>query len=361
MQDSIPFRSGKDAGMKKDWAWQKIENPSDEQIAMWSKAFPDAINTGILTKRSPCFDIDILQPEAAEAVEALAREYTESGITLVRFGLAPKRSIPLRTDVPFSKISAALQAPDGTRQGVECLGNGQQTVVDGIHKDTHQPYRWHGGNLHETRLADLPIVNQGLAAEFVDKATALLAQDFGYAAPKTGSRAGTRRNPRPLGLDPYGEPTTFWGRVNKAALANLDKWVPKLFAEFKFYSNNPAGPTYRVSSKALRRDYEEDLSITPTGITDWAVWDQGDERKGRRCALDLVLEWGGSPDAKAAAFWLCEQIGVDPGSSDLTERPMMRPASKQKHHVAKRVFTVGTSRTLASSMIVAEMICQVFL
>ena len=270
-------------------------------------------HTGILTKRSPCFDIDILVPEAAEAVETLAREYTESGITLVRFGLAPKRSIPLRTDAPFSKISIALRLEDGVKQGVECLGNGQQTVVDGTHPDTRQPYKWHGGNLYETRLTDLPLVDQRVAAEFVDKAVALLVGDYGYTVAKTGSRTGTRNRSRPLGLDLRAEPTTFWGRANQAALANLDKWVPKLFPEgFTFYPNNPAGPTYRISAKALKRDYEEDLSLTPGGIVDWAVWDVGDERQGRRTPIDIVLEWGGAPDAKAAAFWLCEQTGLDP-------------------------------------------------
>jgi hypothetical protein len=147
----------------------------------------------------------------------------------------------------------------------------------------------------------------------VDKATALLVQDFGYTAPKTGSKAGSRNRSRPLGLDPWGEPTTFWGRVNQAALANLDKWVPNLFPEgFTFYPGNPAGPTYRISPKALKRDYEEDLSLTPNGIVDWAVWDVGDERHGRRTPIDVVLEWGGAPDPKAAAFWLCEQIGLEP-------------------------------------------------
>jgi hypothetical protein len=248
--DPIPVR-GKDPGMKKDWAWQKIENPSDEQIAMWSKAFPDAINTGILTKRVPCLDIDVHVPQAADAVEALAREYIENGTALVRFGLAPKRAMPFRVDIPFGKISVAYQGADGTRQGIEFLGNGQQIVVDGIHKDTHQPYRWHGGNLYETPIADLPLIDAKAAGELIGKANTLLVNDFGYAAPKTGSRAGTRRNPRPLGLDPYGEPTTFLGRVNQAALANLDKWVPKLFAEFKFYPNNPAGPTFECRQRHL--------------------------------------------------------------------------------------------------------------
>jgi hypothetical protein len=41
----------------------------------------------VLTRTSPAFDIDILDPEAAEAVERLARErFEESGVFPVRFG-----------------------------------------------------------------------------------------------------------------------------------------------------------------------------------------------------------------------------------------------------------------------------------
>jgi len=40
--DPIPVR-GKNPGMKKGWAWETIQAPTDDQIAMWSKAFPDAI------------------------------------------------------------------------------------------------------------------------------------------------------------------------------------------------------------------------------------------------------------------------------------------------------------------------------
>jgi hypothetical protein len=34
-------------------AWQTLENVSREQIAMWSKTWPDANNTGILTPAVP--------------------------------------------------------------------------------------------------------------------------------------------------------------------------------------------------------------------------------------------------------------------------------------------------------------------
>jgi hypothetical protein len=38
-------------------------------------------------------------------------------------------------------------ARDGTEHKIELLCDGQQIVVDGIHTDTHQPYRWPNGDM----------------------------------------------------------------------------------------------------------------------------------------------------------------------------------------------------------------------
>src|SRR5262249_15613718 len=90
-------------------------NPAE--IALWDKLFADASNTGVLTRLAPTLDIDILNPEAAKAVEELVRErFEERGFVLVRIGKAPKRAIPFRTDTPFKKIVANLIAPDGSEQ-----------------------------------------------------------------------------------------------------------------------------------------------------------------------------------------------------------------------------------------------------
>jgi hypothetical protein len=142
----IPLR-GKNPAMKKDWAWQTLGDASPEQIAMWAKVFPDARNTGLLTRLCPAFDIDIEVPEAAEAVEALARELAEErGYVLVRFGRAPKRAILFRTNEPgFPIVNQVLTAPDGSEQRVELLASGQQLAAFGTHPETHQLYSWHGG------------------------------------------------------------------------------------------------------------------------------------------------------------------------------------------------------------------------
>jgi AAA domain/Bifunctional DNA primase/polymerase, N-terminal len=164
-------------------AWQQKVNCNAEEIASWSRFFPEAASTGILTRATPTIDIDILNPEAAEAIEALARErFEERGYFLVRIGQAPKRAIPLRTDAPFKKIVGNVIAPDGSEQKIELLGDGQQVVVFGIHPSTGKPYSWHGGEPGAVRWEDLPYVSTSEAKAFVDDAVRLLVEEHGYKA-----------------------------------------------------------------------------------------------------------------------------------------------------------------------------------
>jgi hypothetical protein len=100
----------------------------------------------------------------------------------------------------------------------------------------------------------------------------------------------------------------FFRNVNERALAALDLWVPALFGPAAVYQLGTRG--YRISSRALGRDLEEDLSISPQGIVDFGVHDMGDPRDGKRTPIDLVMEYGNEPDAKAAAFRLCERLGL---------------------------------------------------
>jgi hypothetical protein len=110
-------------------------------IDTWAVTRADHLSTGILTGNTPFVDIDVTVEEVAEEIEALFEAELEN--SAVRIGLPPKRAIPFRADVPFRKISTSFLSPNGKIQKVEILGDGQQIVVDGIHPDTHQPYRWH--------------------------------------------------------------------------------------------------------------------------------------------------------------------------------------------------------------------------
>jgi bifunctional DNA primase/polymerase-like protein len=166
--------------------WQKHTDVTAHEIERWTRACPAAENTGILTRLAPVLDIDIVDPEAAEAVERLARErFEEHGYVLVRFGAPPKRAIPFRTDAPFAKIVARLVAPDGSDgQRLELMCDGQQMVVDGVHPNTHRPYSWHGGALGQIQRLDLPYLHEEEARQLVDDAAELLIRDFGYRLPE---------------------------------------------------------------------------------------------------------------------------------------------------------------------------------
>lgn len=88
-------------------------------------------------------------------------------------------------------------------------------------------------------------------------------------------------------------------RVNEAAYANLDSWVPQLFpsATRKEYG-------WRVTSKALGRDLQEDLQLSADGIMDFG------EEQGMS-PIDVVMKWGpGLSTAKDAMHWLAPIVGV---------------------------------------------------
>ena len=159
--------------------WQNWQTNPNE-IKLWLKLYPTAINTGALTKFTPAIDVDITFLPAAEAIEELAREeFEERGYVLTRIGLPPKRAVLLRTDEPFAKETRAFTAPDGSKHKIEVLGDGQQVVVDGIHPDTGKPYTWHGGSPLTIAWGDLPYVRRDDIITFLDKAVTAL-ESFGF-------------------------------------------------------------------------------------------------------------------------------------------------------------------------------------
>jgi hypothetical protein len=97
-----------------------------------------------------------------------------------------------------------------------------------------------------------------------------------------------------------------WKDLNDRAIRNLDAWVPRLFP--KAIRSNQG---WRVSSAALGRNLEEDISFTADGIVDFGVADQGDRNQGRRTAIDIVEEWD-KRDFNGAVTWLCEALGLNP-------------------------------------------------
>jgi len=189
-------------------------------IDTWAITRPDHLNTGVLCAGTPFVDIDVTDEEVAEEIEALFEKELES--SAVRIGLPPKRAIPFRTDAPFKKIATQFRAPNGLVHKVEVLGDGQQIVVNGIHPDTHRPYRWHG---HEPgpklRREDLPLMTAERAAEFIAAAAAIME---GHGWEKVGRKAKGAAND---GAD-HGEGASI--RERSYAQAALEGSVEELTA-----------------------------------------------------------------------------------------------------------------------------------
>lgn len=107
--------------------------------------------------------------------------------------------------------------------------------------------------------------------------------------------AGAQRQPAPD--QPQG-PDDF-ARVNAVALALLDVWVPSLFPQARKEGGTGA---WRVRSRDLGRDLQEDLSLHPSGIRDFGA-EEG------LTPIDVVLRFKGGT-AKEALTWLAGAVGM---------------------------------------------------
>ena len=172
--------------------WEQLGDITEEMLAMWSKTWPDAVGTGILTRTMPTLDLDILNEEAVRILRrtcprAVRGERPDPGAHRP----APKRAIPFRTTEPFDKFTVNLVAPNGSQQKIEFLGDGAQVAAFGIHPETKQPYRWHGGMPGEIKLEELPYIREDAAHTLVDELVHILVERFGYVRAK--DRPGKRK------------------------------------------------------------------------------------------------------------------------------------------------------------------------
>jgi Bifunctional DNA primase/polymerase, N-terminal len=199
--------------------WQDIV-ATPAIIDRWTNLWPESMSTGLLTRTTPAIDIDIMHPEAAAAVEDLARErFEERGYFLVRIGRPPKRAILFRTDEPFRKIVRSFSYSNCDPKHppkIEILAKGQQLVAAGIHPDTGKPYAWHGGEPGEIRREDLPYVREDemglswtpLPAYWSKNSASLTARSRKTATARMMTKSSTMRSAR---AGPVSSPTSSPG------------------------------------------------------------------------------------------------------------------------------------------------------
>ena len=323
----IPIKQGEKRPLMKHWQNARVGAADLPRYANHG--------VGVLTGQG-AYPLAALDVDTKD--EALAKRFVEwcedhLGITVARVGNAPKILLVYRADSEgFGKVTSHWYEDFAcVEHRLEVLGKGQQFVAYHIHPDTEQPYEWVDflGGLESVPASDLPIISE---AQIADAITAFeqMALDAGLTivAPKVSKAPQLPRERTQPSED------DFFGRVNQAAIENLNAWVPILFPLAREYGNG-----FRVSSVDLGRDLEEDLSLLPQGIVDFGVADMGDERQGKRSPIDTVLEWSiqlfDDPlDAPLnpfdAALWLCECL-------DVSRESLGFGLKKAKEKITKRV------------------------
>jgi AAA domain/Bifunctional DNA primase/polymerase, N-terminal len=200
--EPIPILSGRKRPPMNGWSEIRITiSPDEDVITPWADTYPGALSTGIRTRFTPGFDIDIPDQGVADQVEQALLNMIPSGTILKRVGQPPKRLIPFRCIAPFKKISATFKAPDDTVHKVEVLADGQQFVAEGIHENTQQPYRW-ADNVCLLDVAHeyLPLIDEALARRFVDEAREIMkgagwTEVNAQGEPKKRSKTNGRARP----------------------------------------------------------------------------------------------------------------------------------------------------------------------
>ena len=175
-----------------NWTALQVTEP---EIDSWFQRYPEAKNTGVLTRTTPAVDIDVHDADIADEIEALLWELVGTR-GLVRFGQRPKRACLFRTDKPFGKlVTPTFVSASELENRVEILCSGQQLIVSGVHPDTGQDYAWFGGDFDKITRADLPELSQEVAQEFISKAAALMreqgwTEETATRKPNGGADAG---------------------------------------------------------------------------------------------------------------------------------------------------------------------------
>jgi hypothetical protein len=315
--------------------WQNIV-ALEGDIDGWFHQYPAAFNTGILTRTTPAVDIDVYDPDVAQAIEGMLWEMMGTR-GIVRFGQAPKRAALFRTETPFPKISTPVfTSPTGQRHRVEVLCSGQQIVVLGTHPGTGKPYSWHGGEPGNVARADLPELTETVAREFVTKAADIMRAQQGW----TEEVRKTNNAQHAAGESSDEFDSIYGNRQRKYALAALQGCTAELSAMAPDSGRNDKlnAVAFRLGTMCARgwinRD-EVESRLFAAAVACQLVADDGEAATRatlvsglgggeQRPHPDLTDEtasapssnpaptfnlfWHGEPDTRPPHFWLAEKL-----------------------------------------------------
>lgn len=289
--EPLPIAPGEKRPTIKGWSKLTVDQ---ECVEKWVSNGRASHYVGLRTGRVVAVDIDI---DDAELTERLVEDASWTlGEGLRRVG-KPGRALLLyrvRGDEGRKSV-VSLIGPNGGEHAVEVLARGQQFVAYGQHPSGVE-YDWIGDGPAEVSVGELAEVSMQEVSRWLAGVADLLPQGWSVAQTQAGLDDDERW------LSTYVSPSAVEAmepidRVNYEALRRFDAWVPDLFGD----AAKPYQGGYRVSSQALGRALQEDLSLHPSGIRD-----HGEERG--MTAVQVVGQWGETGDPVG---WLADRLGVD--------------------------------------------------
>jgi Bifunctional DNA primase/polymerase, N-terminal len=304
--------------------WYVFPAPAGEKKSHKSAEHSDGRNWGMTTdadeirrdfKRWPSANIGIVTGEVSgifvvetdtaaghgegtDGAAALAILEAKHGrLPSTRMAISPSGSVHRYFAHPGNKV---WSRSGDIAPGVDCKGDGGMVVappsiMPARAATADKPakpggaYRW----LNDLRIAPAPQwLLDIVCAETVK--------------PTEPSPKATNGKPRsPFFAPSDGE--SFFSKVNANAMTSFSAWVPALCPKATLESISGMR-VWRVTSAALGRNLQEDLSFAPNGIFDFGT------REGLT-PIDAVMKFSSSPPnstATEAAFWLCERMEIAP-------------------------------------------------
>ncbi len=244
-------------------------------LARWERLRPNAAalrawgnwgaNIGLRTRNFPTFDCDADDAAIARVVEEVISGSLGlfGGTVAVRRRVgSPRFAIPARLEgPPLGKAVLAFTLPDGRRQKVELLGDGQQFVVAGVHKSGAR-LEWS----ERPAAADLPRLGGALADMIFREIEQALAR-LGCTDIARGGAARDRGDEAALAATP-----------DRPALAGAELEAAAARARSALEHLDPAEFEYRDwirVGQALRHDLGE------RGFEIWNAWSKRDASRLR--------------------------------------------------------------------------------
>ena len=151
--------------------WTQAEIDKDWLLEYARKG--NMANTGLRCDNLFAFDIDVLDEDLADELEAAIEDICGE-TDFCRVGKWPKRLLLYRMAEDYDMRSSRTGKYDGHQ--VELLtGRGRQFIAFGIHPDTDSPYKWEGHNPQIHAIDKVPMIGMDTATGALSRCEQILS------------------------------------------------------------------------------------------------------------------------------------------------------------------------------------------